>query len=112
MPILTDHLCSMAVAMDSPKSSLGLWTEALQAKYEGKGKKWGREEFDKLLGNFDGICDVPGCLFVEEFREAYPEAKIVLTTRDVDAWLRSMQSTAGTMLVSKLMGKLYSRPPG
>ena len=88
----------MAVAMDAPRSSLGLWTEALQAKYEGKGKKWGREEFYKLLGNFDSICDVPGCLFVEEFKEAYPEARFVLTTRDVDAWLRSMQSTAGTML--------------
>lgn len=88
----------MAVAMDSPKSSLGLWTEALQAKYEGKGKPWGREEFDKLLGDYDGICDVPGCVFVEELTRAYPEAKVVLTTRDVDAWLKSMQSTAGTCL--------------
>ena len=88
----------MAVAMDAPKSSLGLWTEALRAKYQGVGKKWGREEFDKLLGNYDCICDVPGCVFVEEFKEAYPEAKIVLTTRDVEAWLRSMDSTAGTLL--------------
>lgn len=88
----------MAVAMKSPESSLGLWTEALQAKFEGKGPKWGRAEFDRLLGDYDGILDVPGCVFVDEFREAYPEAKFVLTTRDVDAWLRSMQATAGTVL--------------
>lgn len=88
----------LAVAMNSPKSSLGLWTEALKAKYEGKGKKWGREEFDKLLGEYDSILDTPGCLFVEELTEAYPEAKVILTTRDVDAWLKSMDATAGTML--------------
>ena len=41
----------MAVAMDSPKSSLGLWTEALQAKFEGKGKPYTREDWDQLLGH-------------------------------------------------------------
>lgn len=30
-----------------------LWTEAIQAKYQGKGELYGREEFDKLLGDFD-----------------------------------------------------------
>lgn len=68
----------MAVAMGSPKSNLDLWAEALRAKYHGEGKKWGREEFDKMLGDYDGIADVPGICFVEELVEAYPDAKIVL----------------------------------
>jgi hypothetical protein len=29
----------------------GLWVEAYQAKFEGKGKKWGRKEWDALLGH-------------------------------------------------------------
>ena len=89
----------MATAMgSSPKTSLGLWTEALRAKFHGVGKPWGREEWDKLLGDYDSVCDVPGCLFVEELTEAYPGAKVVLTTRDLESWLGSMDSTAGTLL--------------
>lgn len=85
----------MAVAIGSPKSNLNLWNEALKAKYQGQGKKWGREEFDKILGDYDAVCDVPCICFVEELVAAYPEAKVVLTLRDVDAWLKSMDSTAG-----------------
>jgi hypothetical protein len=29
-----------------------MWTEALEAKYDGKGKPYGRAEFDKLLGHY------------------------------------------------------------
>ncbi|KAL8717190.1 MAG: hypothetical protein Q9181_008350, partial [Wetmoreana brouardii] len=30
-----------------------LWTDALRAKYEGKGKPWGRPEFDRVFKGFD-----------------------------------------------------------
>jgi hypothetical protein len=29
------------------------WIEALEAKYEGKGQPYGREQFDKILGDFE-----------------------------------------------------------
>ena len=32
-------------------------------------------------------------MFVEELVAVYPEAKIILTNRDVDSWLRSMNNT-------------------
>lgn len=88
----------MAVAMGSPKTNLGLWCEALRAKFHGKGPKWGRAEFDKLLGDYDAVADVPAICFAEELLEAYPEAKVVASTRDVDSWLRSMDSTGGRVL--------------
>ncbi|KAJ4257364.1 hypothetical protein NW762_008483 [Fusarium torreyae] len=88
----------MAVAIGSPKTNLGLWREALEAKFHGKGKPWGREEFDKILGGYDAVADVPAICFVEELVAAYPEAKVVLTQRDVDSWLRSMDSTGGRVL--------------
>jgi Sulfotransferase domain len=37
--------------------------------------------------------DAPAHLFVDELVAAYPEAKIVLTTRDVDSWIRSLENT-------------------
>ena len=85
-------------AMKAPKLNFNLWIEALRAKFHGKGKPWGREEFDKVLGDFDGIEDVPTICFAEELIAAYPEAKIVLNNRDVDQWLHSMDSTAGRVL--------------
>lgn len=88
----------MALAMGSPKTNLALWCEALNAKYHGQGKKWGREEFDRLLGDYDAIADVPGICFVEELVAAYPDAKVVLSTRDVESWLKSMDGTAGRTL--------------
>lgn len=87
----------MVKAIQSPKTNLDLWREAIDAKFYGKGKKWGREEFDKLLGNYDGVADVPCATFAEELIEAYPEAKVVLNHRDVDQWLVSVDGTAGAV---------------
>lgn len=39
------------------------------------------------------ILDTPCCFFAEELCKAYPEAKVILNTRDFDGWMRSMQET-------------------
>ena len=36
---------------------------------------------------------MPPVAFAESLLAAYPEAKVILTTRDVDAWYKSMMST-------------------
>lgn len=40
-----------------------------------------------------GTTDWPSTTFAWELMDAYPNAKIILTTRDEDAWLASMNST-------------------
>jgi hypothetical protein len=42
------HMCS--IMKENPKDAK-LWVEAFDAKFEGKGKPWGREEFDQVLGH-------------------------------------------------------------
>ncbi|KAH7354852.1 P-loop containing nucleoside triphosphate hydrolase protein [Rhexocercosporidium sp. MPI-PUGE-AT-0058] len=66
-----------------------MWIPALQAKYFGKGKPFGRAEFDKLLGHCAAITDGPANCFGPELIDAYPDAKVVLVKRDYDAWLKS-----------------------
>jgi len=88
----------MAKAVQAPKSNLNVWCEALRAKFHGQGKPWGRDELDKVLGNYDAVADVPCICFAEELIAAYPEAKVLLNERDVDDWLRSMETTAGVVL--------------
>lgn len=39
------------------------------------------------------MLDTPCCFFVEEFCKAYPDAKVILNTRDADGWMESMRST-------------------
>lgn len=67
-----------------------MWNEAINAKFNGVGKQYGRAEFDQLLGSSAAITDTPGCVFWEELIEAYPEAKVVLVSRDEDKWLVSI----------------------
>jgi len=74
-------------------SDFQYWNEALRAKFHGVRKPYGRAEFDKLLGEHDAISDMPACLFIDELTTAYPDAKIVVTTRDVDRWFQSMNKT-------------------
>lgn len=67
--------------------------EALQAKYKLRGEPYTREDWDKLLGHCHAVTDVPSFCFAPELIEAYPEAKVVLTARDPDAWLKSIDTT-------------------
>jgi hypothetical protein len=77
--------------MQNPQDAV-MWKEAFQGKYYG-GKKFTREDWDQLLGHVEAITDFPGAVFVEELTEAYPDAKVVLTLRDVDDWMGSMRKT-------------------
>ena len=37
------------------------------------------------------VTDIPCVLFSDELLSAYPDAKVILTSRDVDSWLVSMK---------------------
>ncbi|KAH8725376.1 hypothetical protein GQ44DRAFT_707000 [Phaeosphaeriaceae sp. PMI808] len=85
----------------NPKE-LALWEEAINVtllaprdrpvKHQTQ-SPYGKSEFDKLLADYDVVMDLPGCVFAKELIEAYPEAKVILTTRDYTAWEQSMQES-------------------
>jgi len=81
----------MNCSIENPPDAL-LWMDALRAKYDGVGE-FTRKDWDKLLGNCQAVCDWPSCAFAKELIEAYPEAKVVMTTRDVDSWHASTMKT-------------------
>ena len=78
------------------------WMEAVNAKFLGQGKPYGRAEFDALLGNCAAVTDMPCASFWEELMVAYPEAKIILVERDVEDWYKSFDATVVTELFSKI----------
>ncbi|KAH7043363.1 P-loop containing nucleoside triphosphate hydrolase protein [Macrophomina phaseolina] len=87
------NVFSFGKMMSNWRETIPLWTEAIEAKYLGKGKKYDREEFDKLLGDYDVVKCPHALLFAEELVKAYPEARAIITIRDFDSWKRSMDKT-------------------
>ena len=69
-----------------------MWADALNAKYFGKGKPFGRKEFDQLLGHTSAVSDTPCFVMWKELTDAYPDAKVVLTQRDEEKWLVSCRA--------------------
>jgi hypothetical protein len=74
-----------------------VWRRALDG-----GSPW-QEVFD----GFQSTVDWPGSFFYRELTEFYPEAKVLLSVRDADAWERSMRDTIwgifyGDMLIRDL----------
>ncbi|KAF3479744.1 uncharacterized protein GIQ15_06720 [Arthroderma uncinatum] len=92
-----------------------LWLDAMNAKYHGKGKPFVGEDFDTMLWDYDvngsntpilyqagctanehivqAVSDGPCCIFADELLAAYPDAKVILTIRTRESWLRSMQNS-------------------
>lgn len=54
----------------------------------------GREvEWDELFHGYQATVDFPGCLFYQELLQKYPEAKVILTSRDSHGWYASTEKT-------------------
>ncbi|KAL2827229.1 hypothetical protein BDW59DRAFT_160517 [Aspergillus cavernicola] len=97
-------------------NSLINWNQAIDAKYNGKGRPFSGVDFDKMLWRYDAVTDFPCVLFVEELMNAYPDAQIILSTRDLDSWLPSMEWSLYAILRIKrlkilgLFDSTYTRP--
>jgi len=53
----------------------------------------GRPDWDAVFGDAQSTCDWPSARFYGDLIERYPEAKVVLTVRDGESWVRSMRET-------------------
>lgn len=81
----------LCASVENPPDCL-MWHDALNAKCKGEGH-FGRKEWDQLLGECQAVCDWPACAFAKELIEAYPNAKVILNTRDIDQWYISVTKT-------------------
>ncbi|KFY37335.1 hypothetical protein V494_04792 [Pseudogymnoascus sp. VKM F-4513 (FW-928)] len=78
-----------------------IWTPLLLSKARGDDAPGRAFDWDVLLGDCDGVMDMPPVIFAEEILDFYPGAKVVLNRRkDMEAWHRSLNSAAETVLGS------------
>ncbi|KAL0944875.1 uncharacterized protein CTRU02_202762 [Colletotrichum truncatum] len=93
------------------QETIPLWTEAIEAKYHGRCKPYGRAEFDKLLGDYDVVKCPHALLFAEDLAAAYPEAKIIVSKRDYEPWRASMEKTVFALRRSVVFRLLHPLDP-
>jgi hypothetical protein len=99
---LLDGPCyHMANVVQDP-AQLDLWHQ--WAKEPERSPDWGRI----LVGMKAGV-DAPICFFVEELMQRFPDAKVVLTVRDPDKWVKSFRALMMTNIKSSWMGLFSSR---
>jgi hypothetical protein len=61
-----------------------LWLDAAQ----GMAVDW-----SQVLAGYQATVDWPGCAFYGELMEAFPDAQVILTVRDPEAWYESARKT-------------------
>lgn len=76
--------CHHMVEMFSNQRQLDLWCDV----YDGKQPEW-----DEVFGEFRACVDVPGMHFYRELAARYPDAKVVLSTRSPESWVKSARAT-------------------
>jgi hypothetical protein len=59
-----------------------------EAAYDGEAVDW-----EQVFEGYSATVDWPGATFYRQLAEAYPQAKVVLSVRDPEAWFNSTQAT-------------------
>jgi hypothetical protein len=53
----------------------------------------GRPDWDAVFDGYASTVDYPGCTYWRELVAKWPDAKVILTTRDPDVWFESANET-------------------
>lgn len=75
-------------------NDLDIWIDLVERKFPSSSKSAHTRpittrNFDRVIGDCGGVTDMPCAAFWRELMAAYPEAKVVLVERELDAWNRS-----------------------
>jgi hypothetical protein len=75
--------CHHMVEVFMHPESVPLWVDA------GAGKP----DWEAIFAGYQSMCDYPGCKFWRQLMEFYPDAKLIHSQRDPEAWFESTQAT-------------------
>lgn len=78
-----DRCYHMTEALANSPAHADLWIRAAN----------GDADWDAIFAGYRATADYPACLYWRELAEYYPDAKIILTTRDADKWFDSVMAT-------------------
>ncbi len=67
----------------------------------------GRPDWDAVFAGYASTVDYPGCTYWRQLVAKWPEAKVILTTRDPDSWF---ESASETVLSPRMRAMLADTP--
>jgi hypothetical protein len=73
----------MSEMLSQIRNHLPLWIETAK----------GNPQWDTIFAGYQSTTDYPGCMFWRELVAKYPEAKVILSTRDAERWFESGAAT-------------------
>ncbi len=73
----------MSEVLADGRRAIPLWLDVID----------GRPDWNAVFDGFRSTTDYPACTYWRELAEFYPQAKVVLTTRDPDSWFDSVSET-------------------
>lgn len=101
--------CHHMLEVFAHPEQIPMWTAAAE----------GRPDWPAIFQGFRSTVDWPSATFYREIAEAYPDAKVVLTERDPEAWFASTQATIFKLdlpegdpwadMVRKVVGALFDQ---
>jgi hypothetical protein len=103
--------CHHMVEVFAHPESMGWWTAAAD----------GKADWDRIFQGYVSAVDWPTATFYKELADRYPDAKVILTERDPEAWFKSTQATIFArdmpddaadpwiQMVLKVVGDLFER---
>ena len=90
----TYHMVNVIADLEQAK----LWERALD----------GQAPWSEIFDGFNSTVDWPGGYFYRELIDVYPEAKVLLSTREDEAWERSMRETVWAVRHGESLIRLLS----
>ena len=63
----------------------------------------GNADWDKIYSGYSATVDNPGCNYWKELSAYYPNAKVILTTRDANKWFDSTNETIHSAEFARFM---------
>ena len=81
----------MEVNEDAP-DQVGYWEDIANG---------GPKDWDRVFEGFNAQLDWPGCRYWRELASYYPDAKVVLSVRDVDGWIKSFNATIAPYMAKR-----------
>ena len=87
----------MSEVFADARRQIPLWLDVVQ----------GKPDWDAIFDGFHSCTDYPSASYWRELAAYYPDAKVVLTTRDPDSWFDSVSET---IFSDRMLGSLKGSP--
>ena len=66
--------------------------------------------WDNIYNNYGACLDFPSCNYYKELMEEYPDAKVILTVRDENGWIKSWNAL-NDQIIKSITFRFFSKIP-